>query len=196
MYKVLETGGIYRVLKDNAPLRTPGGSEVVCWDKDLAARLIKQVRGLGDDTHRPLYVVDFHYPYLDFGTVVNKAKLARRIAATFNVRDDWSLRNPFRAADKKRVWTDVFGDPEAQVQKGVRWVEKLSVAQLFAVSALQRYLESVNIPFIAASLPDSALPGFLRETHRLYNDGSKLSLEHLTESMENYLFYIGLEGHL
>lgn len=43
MYKVLETGGIYRIHKDNAPLRTPGGVEVVCTEKALAERLAKQL---------------------------------------------------------------------------------------------------------------------------------------------------------
>lgn len=125
--------------------------------------------------------------------MVSKAKLARRIAATMNQRDDWSLRNPFRAADKKRVWTDVFGDPQTQIQKGVRWLEKLCVPQLFAVSAMQRFLESVNIPFIAFTVPENALPGFIRETHRLYNDGSRISLEHLVTSMDNYLYFMKLE---
>jgi len=180
MYKVLDAGGIYRIYKDNAPLLTPGGSEVLCLDEGFARRLAEQLESFCGDGGSPLCLAAFHYPCLDFGTVVSKAKLARRIAATLNPRDDWSLRNPFKAADKKRIWADVFGDPITQIQKGARWLERLSIPQLFAVSAMQRYLESVNIPYIAFSIPESALPGFLRETHRLYNDGSKISMDDLT----------------
>jgi len=193
MYQAVLSEGIYRIVKDDQELKTPAGNDLICESLTLAERLALHLNRFGAAHDDPVSIAAFHYPWLDFGQIISRDKLELSLAILVNPRDDWTLHNPFTASATRQRWEDVFGEVSHQLRQGRKWLSRLSVPHLLAVSSVQRTYGSVTLSFIAHGLPDEALAGFVDRARDHLPVENRPSPEKILAVMENFCFYYRLD---
>jgi len=193
MYRAVFSDGIYRIHKDELELKTPAGRDLICESRELAERLTLHLNQFGQAHDDPVSIAAFHYPWLDFGQIISRDKLELSLAILLNPKDDWALHNPFRAKETRERWEAVFGDTSRQIRLGRKWLSRLSVAQLLAVSVVQRTYASVNVAFLAHAIPDEALAAFVAGVRDHLPVENRPTPEKIQAVMENFCFYYRLD---
>lgn len=190
MYGSVFQNGVYSILKEKKQLQTPAGNSVITQYRELADRLVKDLDRYGEDPSNPLSLVAFHYAMIDFFSKLPRAELEANVAMGLSMEHDWTLN--CRSGDPlySMKWRLFFGDPSYQVEQGCQWLPSLSLMQLAAVCVIGRALESVNIPFVAAtSLERAKMQQFCKKVNSYY---PYVSAKDIQRYLENYLFYYDL----
>lgn len=190
MYGIRQVGEWYLIEKDSQPLLTPKGRPVETIHKSLADRLISDLTKYGESPCDPVSIVAFHYAMIDFFSVMPREELEHSVAIGLDPENDWTFNCPTAAPENIFKWINLFGRRSENVERGKRWLSSLSLPQLCAVCVLGRALESVNIPFIVATMLSSKnIRKYAKEICIFY---PYISVDDLTICFENFLFYFSL----
>jgi len=193
MYRAVYSDGIYRIHKDELGLKTPAGRELVCESKELAERLTLHLERFGEAHDDPVSIVAFHFPWLDFGQIISRDKLELSLAILLNPKDDWALHNSFKARETRERWEAVFGETARQIRLGRKWLSRLSVPQLLAVSLVQRVYASVNVAFLVHAMPEESIAAFASRVRENLPFENRPAERQITAVLDNFRFYYGLD---
>lgn len=193
MYRAQSINGIYRICKDELELKTPAGRELICESKELAELLAEHLNRFGEGHEDPRSIAAFHYPWLDFGQIISRDKLELSLAILINPKDDWTLHNPFTAQETRKRWEALFLEPGQQIRMGRKWLSRLSVPQLLAVSLVQRGYGSINIPYIVHSLPEDKVVDFADKMRDHLPNQKRPALAEIIAVLQNFRFYYRLD---
>lgn len=192
MYSMRHDGDAYLIEKNSQPLLTPMGNAVKTIHKSLAERLVADLREYGESPSDPVSILAFHYPMLDFFSIVPREQLELSVATGLDPQNDWTFRCPSAAPEHMMKWMALFGTSSSNVERGKEWLSSLNLRQLCAVCVLGRALESVNIPFILATvIPREDVAKYAKEVSHYYHF---VSLRDLSKYFENFLFYFTIDG--
>jgi hypothetical protein len=182
-------GNNFVITKGLRPLRTPMGKTVTTTYKALADRLVEDLRNYGEDPSSTCSLVSFHYPMIDFFATTPRQQLEASVAMGLEPQYDWTFQCPSAAPEPTLRWMALFGRPKGE--EGKKWLASLTLTQLCAVCVLGRSIESVNIPFILATvLPPKEIRAYAQQVAECYGAASAADL---VKWFENYLFYFNLE---
>lgn len=191
MYGIRQDGDWYLIEKDSQPLLTPMGRPVKTIHKSLADRLISDLKKHGESPSDPVSIVAFHYAMIDFFSVMPRAELEKSVAIGLDPENDWTFNCPTAAPEHMIKWLNLFGTSSQNIERGKRWLSSLSLPQLCAVCVIGRALESVNIPFILATMLSSRdIKKYAKEIHTYY---PYVNINDLSTYFENFLFYFSLD---
>jgi hypothetical protein len=194
MYEIDKQGDSLCIMKDGAPVHTPMGNPVQTRLPAIAKRLVKDLKRYGDDASDPRSIVAFQYPMIDFFLTESRKDLEGSVVAGLNQHADWTLSCPSAAPEMTMAWMSLFGHPTEQSDAAKTWLSDLSLRQLCAVTVLGRNLESVNIPFIVATLlKPEGLGAYAAEVAKRYPCVSRAGVKTM---FDNYLFYFHADSGL
>jgi len=187
MYSTQVQNGLYLIQKNGKQLLTPGGTAVKSSIKVLAERLVTDLECYGEDPGDPVSLVAFHYSMLDYFVDAPIKTIQCQLTDSFDPEWDWTLTCPTAYPHNMFKWWELFGMNGSNVEKGLEWLETLSMMQLCAVTIVTAYTGSVNIAFIVATvLNKSDLKKFVKEVNKWNKFESQSDL---LKVFENYLFY-------
>jgi hypothetical protein len=191
MYDIVRSSGSHLVVKDGAPLLTVMGRPVQTTHVPLARRLVKDLSTYGEDPTDPVSLVAFHYAMIDFFLVMPRAELEHLVAIGLDCENDWTFQCPTAAPEPMMDWMGLFGTHSTRAEAGKKWLSSLTLTQLCAVCVLGRGLESVNIPFMLATmLAPEEVSRFAKAINGYY---PYVGVKNLTKFFRNFLFYYGLD---
>jgi len=191
MYTINEREGWYYLEKNGRQLTSLGGNRVRTMFKDLAERLVVDLEKYGESPSSPVSLVAFHYSMLDFFVDGNREDMERQIIIGFDRGWDWTLTCPSGNPDLMMEWMSLFGRGETQIENGIAWVKTLTKMQLCAVTVIGAYFESVNIPYLVATLISAKeLKKYVQQIQRFQ---IWVSVEDGTKALENFLFYFNVD---
>ncbi|MFC1591236.1 hypothetical protein ACFL43_01800 [Thermodesulfobacteriota bacterium] len=192
MYKFKKDGDQYNLYKDNAPLTTPAGSPVATMYQPVAKRLVKDLEKYGEDPSNPISLVAFQYATIDFFMEMPREELEHSVAIGLEKDADWTFNCPTASPEPMMQWWGTFGKYSTQSENGKEWIPTLTLMQLCSVCIIGRALESVNIPFIVATILEKKhLAGFAKEINKYY---PYVSVAELKKYFDNFLFYFNADG--
>ena len=192
MYALSKDDTVYSFNKDGKPLQTPMGRPVKTHFESLAKRLLADLETYGENPSDPVSLVAFHYAMTDFFDVMPREELEYSVAPGLDRENDWTFNCPTATPETMMNWMALFGSYSTNAERAKDWLSSLSPIQLCAVTVLGRALESVNIPFIVATmLSRRDVNSYAKSVNAHY---PYVETKDLKTYFDNYLFYFTLEN--
>lgn len=193
MYSVVKDEEWYVIQKDGQPLLTPLRRSVRTTFKTLADRLLVDIGTTGEDPSDPVSLVAFHYAMIDFFFAMPRVELEYSVAIGLNKEHDWTFNCPTVTPEPKMKWMTLFGTYSTNSESGKKWLSTLNRMQLCAVCVIGKALESVNIPYIVATmLSEKDILSYAKEINVLY---PYVGFKDLVKYFNNFHFYFTLQGN-
>lgn len=192
MYGVRKDGDWYCIEKGSDLLTTPMGKPVRTLYKPLADKLVCDLEEYGESPKDPVSICAFHYAMIDFFATMPRGELEHSVAIGLDPENDWTFNCPTAMPEPMMNWIATFGTSSSNTARGKDWLSTLSLMQLCAVCVIGRALESVNIPFIVATMLDRKhITKYAKEVDKYY---PYVGLKDLVRYLENFLYYFSLEN--
>jgi hypothetical protein len=187
MYSYKQDGDEYVFLIEDEELETPMGQIVSTKNKNIADRLLKDLKVYGEDPSDPESIVAFQYAMLDFFQKEPRSELEYNIAIGLEPESDWTLTCQAPDPNVMMEWWGAFGKYPQQAESAVKWLKTLTDQQLCAVCVIGRAVESVNIPFILATkLTRNNKNKVIKFIDKVY---PYIGINALKKYFDNFLFY-------
>ncbi len=190
MYSLVREEDWHVVHTNGRVLTTPGGKPVKTKSAELADKLLSDLNEHGESPSDPISLVAFHYPMIDFFSCMPRAELEHSVAIGLERQNDWTFNCPSAAPEPVMKWMSLFGATSAHADRAKLWLPTISLTQLCAVCVLGKAIESVNIPFIVATvLQKENRAYFADEIAKLY---PYVRSDQVLAWIENFTFYYNL----
>ena len=194
MYEAVLRDEYYYLEHGGEPVQTPAGAPLRTSFAALAKRLVDNLQRFGEDPSDPRSIMAFHCAMIDFSLRLPRGACERDVSIGFEQGMDWTQECPTAAPDGMFMWWGVFGPPMDSERRTAakKWLSSLTLTQLTAVKCVGAYLESVNIPYLLATVID-------RKSHRRWIKGvikyyPYVSEAELRQVIDNFFFYFDLEA--